>query len=83
MDRNINESFKFNQETEFVPVLGQIASELNEEKKVDTPSMSASSIQNNHHPQLLALLASELAIAPEEIHDFELYVYLRQHTFTH
>jgi len=35
----------------------------------------ASSIQDNHHPALLSLLAGELSIAPEEIHDFELSLY--------
>ncbi|EDR12817.1 aspartyl aminopeptidase [Laccaria bicolor S238N-H82] len=59
LDRNINESFKFNQETEFVPILGLIEDH----------------IQDNHHPALLSLLAGELSIAPEEIHDFELSLY--------
>jgi aspartyl aminopeptidase len=75
VDRNVNESLKFNQETEFVPILGMVESELN----APTPSSSAtkpgaSSVQGNHHPQLLSLLAEELSIKPEEIHDFELYV---------
>ncbi len=35
---------------------------------------TASSIQEYHHPALLELLAGELSVAPEEIHDFELYV---------
>ncbi|KAF8211217.1 aspartyl aminopeptidase [Mycena galopus ATCC 62051] len=75
LDRNVNESFKFNQETEFVPILGQIASQLNATKESDSGPKKASSIQDNHHPALLSLLASELSIAPEEIHDFELSLY--------
>ncbi|KDQ64874.1 hypothetical protein JAAARDRAFT_28525 [Jaapia argillacea MUCL 33604] len=88
LDRNINDSFKFNQETEFVPILGQIASQLNStqgsktaetsgESSSDTPKVSndASSVQDNHHSELLALLAGQLSIAPEEIHDFELHLY--------
>jgi aspartyl aminopeptidase len=75
LDRNVNESFKFNQETEFVPILGQIASQLNATKESDSGPEKASSIQDNHHPALLSLLASELSIAPEEIHDFELSLY--------
>jgi aspartyl aminopeptidase len=79
VDRNINESFKFNQETEFVPILGQIASQLNEAKGEKEPGpKKASSVQGNHHPALLALLAGELSVAPEEIHDFELYVSFRR-----
>jgi aspartyl aminopeptidase len=63
------------QETEFVPILGQIASQLNESSEgSDSGPKKASSIQDNHHPALLSLLASELSVAPEEIHDFELYV---------
>lgn len=82
MDRNVNDNFKFNQETEFVPILGLLESQLNsannednkdeKDRKPERSQGSASSIQGNHHPALLALLAGELSIAPEEIHDFEL-----------
>ncbi|KAF8897437.1 aspartyl aminopeptidase [Infundibulicybe gibba] len=85
LDRNVNDNFKFNQETEFVPILGLIESELNnskddsdsddEKKPKRAPTKVASSIQTNHHPALLSLLAGELSIAPEEIHDFELSLY--------
>lgn len=85
LDRNINESFKFNQETEFVPILGLIEDQFNaklsdsddekDEKAPNTGAKVASSIQDNHHPALLSLLAGELSIAPEEIHDFELSLY--------
>lgn len=84
VDRNVNENFKFNQETEFVPILGMIESELNATHKSDgsndtenipkaEAAQQASSIQDNHHPALLSLLSQELSVAPEEIHDFELY----------
>jgi len=85
LDRNVNENFKFNQETEFVPILGLLETQLNARKeasgeKEDKPEKSdtqqrASSIQANHHPELLELLAGELSIAAEEIHDFELSLY--------
>ena len=71
VDRNVNDNFKFNQETEFVPILGQIADKLNEDNVRNQPAI-ASSIQENHHPALLSLLAEELNVSPEEIHDFEL-----------
>ncbi|KAH7887840.1 peptidase M18 [Phlebopus sp. FC_14] len=74
LDRDTNNSFKFNQESEFVPVLGLIEKELNAEAKTLDNDV-ASSIQANHHPALLAILASELSVAPEEIHDFELHLY--------
>jgi aspartyl aminopeptidase len=82
VDRTVNDDFKFNQETEFVPILGLLESKLNspaDESDDDEPPRKrdtervASSIQGNHHPALLALLAGELSIAPEAIHDFELY----------
>ena len=85
MDRDVNNNFKFNQETEFIPVLGLIESKLNSPPATDSSDDDkdkappkapriASSIQENHHPALLSLLAGELSIAPEQIHDFELYV---------
>ncbi|KAJ7276307.1 aspartyl aminopeptidase [Mycena haematopus] len=71
--KNVNEALKFNQESEFVPILGQIASQLN--VSATKSAKKASSVQDNHHPALLSLLASELSVAPEEIHDFELSLY--------
>ncbi|KAF4600928.1 hypothetical protein EYR38_005574 [Pleurotus pulmonarius] len=78
LDRNSAADFKFNTETEFTPILGLISSQLNApttepEKKPETKP--ASSIQDYHHPALLSLLAGELSVAPEEIHDFELQLY--------
>lgn len=79
MDRSVNDNFKFNQETEFVPILGLIASQLNspldgsgKSDAGDSVNVTASSIQDNHHPALLSLLANELSVASEDIHDFEL-----------
>lgn len=70
MDRDVNTQLKFNQETEFVPIAGLVEAEINSPQ--DSPiSASASSIQANHHPALLSLLANELSVAPEEIYDFE------------
>ncbi|KAJ7507697.1 aspartyl aminopeptidase [Mycena galericulata] len=77
LDRTIDVAFKFNVETEFVPILGQITSQLNESAPAgnDSGVKKATSVQNNHQPALLSLLASELSVAPEEIHDFELSLY--------
>ncbi|KAF8076281.1 aspartyl aminopeptidase [Lyophyllum atratum] len=85
LDRNVNDSFKFNQETEFVPILGLLETQLNARKDASDdnedkpdksePPQKASSIQANHHSELLALLAGELSIAEEQIHDFELSLY--------
>lgn len=79
VDRNTNDNFKFNQETEFVPILGLVSDTLNKPSDVgegdEVPRpVTASSIQGNHHPALLSVIADELSISPEEIHDFELCV---------
>lgn len=75
LDRNVNDDFKFNPETEFVPILGQeIAAQLNAETKGVKTKGNGLDISRNHHPALLGLLAEELSVKPEEINDFELYV---------
>ncbi|KAG8218753.1 peptidase M18 [Butyriboletus roseoflavus] len=74
LDRDINTSFKFNKETELLPIAGLIEGQLNQETKKSGNSF-ASSIQENHHPALLSILANQLSVAPEEIHDFELHLY--------
>ena len=72
VDRAVNDQFAFNQETEFVPILGLMEKQLNGKKDEREPGTS-SNVQDNHHPALLSLLASELSISsPEDIHDFEL-----------
>ncbi|PSR71774.1 hypothetical protein PHLCEN_2v12275, partial [Hermanssonia centrifuga] len=77
LDRAVNEGFKFNRESEFVPIVGLVEAELNksENDKESDKKPDASSIQDKHHPALLALLAEELSVAQEEIHDFELHLY--------
>lgn len=77
LDRGVNEQFKFNQETEFVPILGQqISSELNAPIHKEGESKGQGlDVSENHHPALLHLLAEELSIKPEQINDFELHLY--------
>lgn len=79
LDRSVNENFKFNKETEFVPIIGQhIASELNAPVKREAHNQGAGlDISVNHHPAVLNLLAEELSVKPEDINDFELYVFSR------
>lgn len=62
VDRDANISFKFNPESEFVPILGLVEQQLK----------GTSDTQECHHAALLSLLASELSVAPAEIHNFEL-----------
>ncbi|KAI0091919.1 aspartyl aminopeptidase [Irpex rosettiformis] len=77
LDRGVNDGFKFNRETEFVPIAGLVEADLNktDDSSSDKKASSASSIQDNHHPAILALLAMELSVSPQEIHDFELHLY--------
>ena len=75
MERGAADNFKFNTETEFTPILGLLASDLNtpaDKVKSSGNEQTASSIQNNHHSVLLSVLAEELNVKPDEIHDFEL-----------
>jgi aspartyl aminopeptidase len=80
VDREVNNNFRFNKETEFVPILGQVATQLNSpanpEKKIDDEGrrLPASNIQCNHHPAFLSLLSNEVSISTEQIHDFDMYV---------
>jgi hypothetical protein len=83
VNRDVNTNLKFNQETEFVPVLGQVATQLNlpanpDKKKDQVPDepkkIPASDIQCNHHPALLSLLSRQFSITPDRIHDFDVYV---------
>ncbi|KAG9017338.1 hypothetical protein FRB95_013842 [Tulasnella sp. JGI-2019a] len=90
LDRGVNDNFKFNNETEFIPILGLISSQLNagkpavvntkddsddDDKKPTVGSGSGSVVANNHHPGLLDLLAQELGVGVEAIQDFELALY--------
>jgi aspartyl aminopeptidase len=76
----VNDTLKFNQETEFVPILSQIAAQFNppttdsdsDDSSSETPTQASSDTTNNHHPGLLSVIAEELSIAPEDIHDLEL-----------
>ncbi|KAG9026967.1 hypothetical protein FS842_004966, partial [Serendipita sp. 407] len=87
LDRSVNDNFKFNQETEFMPILGlSIASQLNSPVKAEIKPESSDQMENqtvgsglnigvNHHPAILHLLAEELSVKPEEIKDFELHLF--------
>ncbi|KAG6891285.1 hypothetical protein C0992_009477 [Termitomyces sp. T32_za158] len=80
LDRGVNDNLKFNLETEFLPILGLLESQFNAKKddsKAEKPCLDqkSSSIQANHHSELLSLLAAELSVLPDDIHDFELSLY--------
>ncbi|KAF8826647.1 hypothetical protein HHX47_DHR5000311 [Lentinula edodes] len=82
LDRGVNDSLKFNQETEFVPILGLISEQLNttsESPKSSTRDVQASSIANNHHsalqlydnqPSQLGGIANEFVFSPRMDNQF-------------
>jgi aspartyl aminopeptidase len=73
VDRNVNEALKFNQQTEFVPILGMAADELNASSGIS--SAVSDTAVGHHHSALLSLLAEEVSVAPENIADMELSLY--------
>ncbi|KAG8880249.1 hypothetical protein FRB97_000961 [Tulasnella sp. 331] len=87
LDRGVNDNFKFNNETEFIPILGQISAQLNGKRAKQVEKMGDSSddddklqtggsvVANNHHLGLLDLLAEELGVGVDAIQDFELATY--------
>ena len=75
MERGAADNFKFNTESEFIPILRLVEAQLNSTNgEANKELRKATSIKENHHPELFSLLASELSVAPELIHDFELSV---------
>ncbi|PWN99913.1 putative aspartyl aminopeptidase [Tilletiopsis washingtonensis] len=77
LDRTVNDAFKFNAETNTLPILGLASSALNApaapdvgEQAVSTPAMT-----EKHHSVLLDLLAAELQVSVSQIQDFELSLY--------
>ncbi|KAG8893839.1 hypothetical protein FRB99_001674, partial [Tulasnella sp. 403] len=83
LDRSVREGFKFNAETETIPILGLISSQLNGTQRSVTKDDDSDSDKDTpippgnpkHHPALIELLADELSVSPQEIHDFELQLY--------
>lgn len=79
LDRTINESFKFNKETEFQPILGLVADAMNapsetkgKEESGGKEGKDVTGQGEKHHPMLLAVIADELGCAVGDIQDFEL-----------
>ncbi|XP_051119030.1 probable aspartyl aminopeptidase [Andrographis paniculata] len=81
LDRDANTAFKFNKETQFVPVLAtSIKAELNKlavenvlaETGPGVGSKLDTKTTQKHHSILLQLLADEIGCEPDEISDLEL-----------
>ncbi|KAJ3038490.1 hypothetical protein HDV00_000587 [Rhizophlyctis rosea] len=76
LDRTVNEAFKFNNETQLLPILGLASKTLNAAAKPKEGEESSTlGVEERHHPLLLKLLAGELGVEVSEIGDFELCLY--------
>ncbi|EFW14340.1 aspartyl aminopeptidase [Coccidioides posadasii str. Silveira] len=83
------ETFSFNKETQLFPIAGLVEAELSrvggdhastepsksEDKTDDAPTAPLKVITERHHPYLIELMASELALKPDDIVDFEILLY--------
>ncbi|EJD54591.1 aspartyl aminopeptidase [Auricularia subglabra TFB-10046 SS5] len=72
LDSSVNTSFAFNQETQFVPVLGLASSGNSQE---DSSARIALDAANNHHKELLDAVAEDLGVQVEDIQELELCLY--------
>jgi aspartyl aminopeptidase len=72
LDRDSAESFKFNKETQFTPILGLASAQLNAAGKGDEKGDG----KERHWSGLIEVLAEELGVGVEDVKDFELYVSL-------
>ncbi|CAI4541418.1 CMF_HP2_G0022530.mRNA.1.CDS.1 [Saccharomyces cerevisiae] len=79
LDRDVNQKFEFNRETQLLPIGGlqEDKTEAKTEKEINNGEFtSIKAIVQRHHAELLGLIAKELAIDTiEDIEDFELILY--------
>ncbi|KAG4304515.1 hypothetical protein PORY_002225 [Pneumocystis oryctolagi] len=65
LDREVNQKFEFNKETQFLPILGL-------ESQKNRKCRCADDSDSRHHNELLDFISRELKIEKEQIIDFEL-----------
>lgn len=87
LDRELSNGITVNKETNMTPILGLVQRELNgtgaekvdvvaaKEDDSDSASAMEATMSTKHHPTLVRLIANELDVQPEDIHDFELSLY--------
>lgn len=77
LDRDVNQKFEFNRETQLLPIAGLAKSEqAASESKADETFSSLQSIVERHNEDLIKLIAKELDLPSEsDIEDFELILY--------
>uniref|UniRef100_A0A8D0AYY9 Aspartyl aminopeptidase n=1 Tax=Sander lucioperca TaxID=283035 RepID=A0A8D0AYY9_SANLU len=67
LQRDINDSFGPNKENHLVPIIATVVQE-----ELETGCASSGDAAEKHHPALVNVLCSELAMEPETLLDFEL-----------
>ncbi|QLL33179.1 hypothetical protein HG536_0E00900 [Torulaspora globosa] len=77
LDRDVNQKFEFNKETQLLPIAGLAkADQTPSESKDDATFSSLQSIVERHNEDLIKLIAEELGLPSEsDIEDFELILY--------
>ena len=76
LDRTVNDSFKFNRETEFRPIAGLVEKTLN--TPASTPATDTgdlSLLETRHHSELMGLISESISEPAEQVKDFELVLY--------
>lgn len=77
LDRDVNQKFEFNKETQLLPVAGLAnANQASKESKNDDDFSSLQSIVERHNEDLIKLIVKELGLESQsDIEDFELILY--------
>lgn len=76
LDRDVNQKFEFNKETQLLPIAGLSKSDQTKSESKDDDFCSLQSIVERHNEDLIRLVAKELNLESEsDIEDFELILY--------
>ncbi|KAL3232328.1 Uncharacterized protein RNJ44_04244 [Nakaseomyces bracarensis] len=79
LDRDVNQKFEFNKETQLLPIAGLVKGDQKKDDKTEAEVIdfdSLKSIVERHHKDLLDLVAEDLKLdSVEDIEDFELILY--------
>jgi aspartyl aminopeptidase len=75
LDREQNNAFQFNRETEYRPITGLVEKALNTPVATPTATEESSSIEGRHHSELMSLLSTSISEPVGQIKDFELVLY--------
>lgn len=75
LNREVNQKFEFNKETEMVPIAGQEEYTCSTDPALKLTPKEFEAVQHvvtRHNESLVEIIATELGVLPEQIEDFEL-----------